>query len=52
MNTVKAMSLQVGKRYLCIKIAAFRISIGSLLVRMPVSTKTAHTQIRDTNSNT
>ena len=28
-NTVKAMSFQVGKRHLCIKNAAFRISIGS-----------------------
>jgi hypothetical protein len=31
-NTVKAtcISFQVGKRHLCIKIAVFRISIGSL----------------------
>jgi hypothetical protein len=30
MNTVKAISFQVGKRHFCIKIAVFRISIGSL----------------------
>jgi hypothetical protein len=29
-NTVKARSFQVGKRHFCIKIAVFRISIGSL----------------------
>jgi hypothetical protein len=29
-NTVKATPFQVGKRHFCIKIAVFRISIGSL----------------------
>ena len=30
-NTVQAISFQVGKRHFCIKIAVFKISIGSLL---------------------
>jgi hypothetical protein len=29
-NTVKTISFQVGKRHFCIKIAVFRINIGSL----------------------